>query len=81
MNLKRRFTLWYIRRGYTFGYDYTNLSPDYDCVIIPKAVWECPWWVKPLLIFFSPSIYSHEVWFKNFRLGLREGLKDAGIYD
>lgn len=75
MDLKRRFTLWYIRRGYTFGYDYTPTAPDDDRVIIPKAVWECPWWVKPLLIFFSPSVYANEVWMKHFGESLIKALK------
>ena len=48
MNIKKRFTIWYVRRGYTFG-----------CT---DSVFECPFWVKPLLIFFSPSVYTHIVY-------------------
>ena len=46
MNIKKRFTMWYIRRGYIFN---------------PETGFECPFWVKPLLIFFSPSVYTHIV--------------------
>ena len=48
MNIKKRFTIWYVRRGYTF-----------DCT---DSVFDCPFWVKPLLIFFSPSVYTHIVY-------------------
>lgn len=41
----KRFTLWYIRKGYSFVYTY----------------FDCPWWLRPLLIFFSPDIYFAEV--------------------
>lgn len=43
--IRRRFTLWYISRGYTFDM-YTG--------------WDCPWWVEPLLLLFSPSVYMYE---------------------
>lgn len=43
---RRQFTKWYVKRGYTFTYDLSNF--------------DCPLWVKPLLIFFSPSIYCVE---------------------
>ena len=46
MSIKKRFTKWYVNNGYKFGYDSSSV-----------AVWRCPWWVKPLLIFFSPSVY------------------------
>lgn len=64
-NLKRKFTYWYIKKVYTFEYD-----SDYN------AVWNCPWWVKPLLIFFSPSIYilrkCGDIFCESFRKGLQE---------
>lgn len=50
--IRRAFTKWYVRRGYTYWYSdwpYTN-EPE----------WICPWWVKPLLIFFSPAVYFTE---------------------
>lgn len=59
MNIKKRFTMWYIRRGYIFD---------------PETGFECPFWVKPLLIFFSPSVYTHIVYgnfiYKNLVGGL-----------
>ena len=39
------FTRWYVRRGYTFDYE------DH------KPVWDCPWYIRPMLFFFSPVIY------------------------
>lgn len=45
--LKVKFTKWYIKKGYKFGYDKNR-----------EAYWICPWYVRPLLIFFSPSIYA-----------------------
>ena len=49
--MRKRFTKWYFKRGYRFGY---KVNTD-------VAVWDCPWWVKPLLIFFSPSVYFYEL--------------------
>lgn len=43
--IRKKFTKWYYDRGYRFGY-------HGFC-----AYWECPWYVRPLLIFFSPSCY------------------------
>lgn len=65
MNLRKRFTLWYIRKGYRFGYDGGNVSP--------VAVWYCPWYIKPLLFLFSPSIYFH-IESKSFLDGFLEGV-------
>ena len=47
-NLRKRFTLWYIRRGYTFR------------TVEGEGVWDCPWWVRPMLFLFSPSVYFKE---------------------
>ena len=55
--MRKRFTKWYFKRGYRFGYKVDN----------GVAVWDCPWWVKPLLIFFSPSVYFYELWNNNAR--------------
>ena len=65
MNIKKRFTKWYVKKGYKFGYDSSNV-----------AVWHCPWWVKPLLIFFSPSVYFAEAYGKMIVYGFTEGLKN-----
>ena len=62
MNIKKRFTIWYIQRGYTF-------DPGTD------SVFECPFWVKPLLIFFSPSVYTHIVYGEFIYKNLVEGMK------
>lgn len=64
MSIKRRFTKWYVKRGYKFSYDLSHV-----------AVWNCPWWVKPLLIFFSPAVYFIEAYGKLAVDGFMEGLK------
>ena len=60
--MRKRFTKWYFKRGYRFGYNFgpKNYFSD-DLVDTGVAVWDCPWWVKPLLIFFSPSVYFYEL--------------------
>lgn len=67
--INRKFTYWYIKKGYIFSYTSETLEPH----------WECPWWVRPLLIFFSPSIYFMrkygELFCESFRKGLREATK------
>ena len=44
-DLRGKFTRWYVRRGYTYRAEEG------------EGVWDCPWWVRPLLRFFSPSVY------------------------
>lgn len=84
-DIKRRFTRWYVGKGYRFGYSfsrYEKINSD-DPFEIPcgafKAYWKCPLWVKPLLILFSPSVYYMETagaaFVKAFEEGLKEGLK------
>lgn len=67
-NINRKFTYWYIERGYKFGYHPSG-----------QAYWVCPWWVRPLLIFFSPSIYMYckcgELFCDSFRRGIKEFTK------
>ena len=76
--------MWYIKRGYTFGYDFSDI-PVYHCDAIkipggiPKAIYNCPWWVKPLLIFFSPSVYYMRTYGKLLAEGFAEGLKSVHI--
>lgn len=60
MDIKKRFTIWYIRRGYIFD---------------PETGFECPFWVKPLLIFFSPSVYTHITLGERIYKNLMEGMK------
>lgn len=84
--LRRAFTKWYIKRGYRFGYEFDGRL-DYENEVfkfpvgMPKSVFECPWWVKPLLIFFSPSTYFAEYWGKNiikwFEEGIHMGMNDS----
>ena len=64
--LRRRFTLWYIRRGYGFGYDTSSGKP--------KALFNCPIWVRPLLFLFSPSIYGYHCYGKMLVEGFLEGV-------
>ena len=65
--LKKRFTKWYVNKGYLFGYDFT-VNPT-------ESSFVCPIWVRPFLIFFSPSIYLNETYGKIMRDGFREGTK------
>lgn len=63
--IKKKFTLWYIKKGYTFGYEYSGTEfVYYDNKKVPlgkpAAVFKCPVWVRPFLIFFSPSIYMQK---------------------
>lgn len=80
--IRRAFTIWYIKRGYTFGYDFTGV-PVYDDGFmrtpmgIPRAAWTCPMWVRPLLIFFSPSVYGMETYGKAITEGFERGLRSA----
>lgn len=79
MNIKRQFTKWYVKRGYTFSYDFTDVpvfGDDFMKIpaVIPKAVWHCPWWVKPFLFLFSPSVYTSKDIGKKFVDGFVKGL-------
>ena len=80
MNIKKRFTKWYVKNGYKFGYDFTDV-PVYDDGFmktpagVPKAVWHCPWFVKPFLFLFSPSVYAIYDWEKQISDGFVAGLK------
>lgn len=65
--LKRRFTNWYVRRGYTF-----HTTPDCD------GYWVCPWYVKPLLIFFSPTVYMEKAIGENILVGFQAGIAGWG---
>lgn len=77
--ISARFTRWYIKRGYTFWYDFENCSIYSDGIFntplgTPNAVFNCPWWVKPLLIFFSPSVYTIDKVGKTVIAGILDGL-------
>ena len=82
MNIKKRFTKWYVKKGYTFGYDFSKCETIGGDEIFPPmpltqpvVVWGCPWWVKPFRIFFSPSIYTAETLGKAAMEGFAAGLK------
>lgn len=62
--LRRKFTKWYFRKGYNATYHY----------IIDNYVFDCPWYVKPLLFLFSPSIYDREIG-KEFARGFWKGIE------
>jgi hypothetical protein len=73
------FTRWYVKRGYTFDYEFEAGAAHTDGTFstplrFPKAVWTCPWWVKPLLIFFSPSVYVLDKYTTEFIKYFNEGL-------
>ena len=61
--MKKRFTKWYIEKGYTFDYKFVKTG-EHELGMEPY--FNCPWWVKPLCVFFSPSIYVREVTLKGF---------------
>lgn len=65
--IKKRFTKWYVNKGYLFEYDFT-VNPT-------ESRFVCPIWVRPFLIFFSPSVYLNETYEKIMRDGFREGIK------
>ena len=65
--LKERFTKWYVNKGYLFGYDFTDNPTESSFV--------CPIWVRPFLIFFSPSVYLNETYGKIMRDGFRDGIE------
>lgn len=44
--MRERFTRWYYKQGYTFGVE-NDLKPRF----------KCPWYIRPLLFLFSPSVY------------------------
>lgn len=78
--ISRIFTIWYIKQGYTFGYDFTSTPVYTDGIFktpseLPKTIFGCPFWVKPLLIFFSPSVYCAETIGRALSEGFEIGLR------
>lgn len=59
--MAERFTRWYVKRGWSFDGD----------------GFDCPWYIKPLLFLFSPSIYVHAVMTK-FSEGLYQAITSTG---
>ena len=78
VKLKECFTRWYYRKGYRMYYE----NCDYGDLVASMS-FECPWWIMPLLIFFSPSIYFIEYqkeigrWYEE---GIKQGMKEKGDY-
>lgn len=90
-DLKSRFTKWYVKKGYRFtyaivGFDFSteDLSMKYlESNPNPlKEIFSCPWWVRPLLCFFSPSVYGSQMLYKQIQESLKkgyiEGLNEGG---
>ncbi|WP_347256100.1 hypothetical protein [Anaerostipes sp. PC18] len=73
LNIKRRFTKWYIKRGYSFGYEF-GISEG-----ICNARYYCPFWVKPFLILFSPSVYMKEKFRQGLVSGFIKGISQQGV--
>ena len=69
MNIRKRFTIWYVQQGYTF-----DPRPDKGST---DSVFECPFWVKPLLIFFFFIVFTHIVYGNFIYKNLVKGLINA----
>lgn len=55
-HIRKIFTKWYVKKGYTFGYKVENNMSF-------GTYFDCPIWVRPLLFLFSPSLYTYYVLF------------------
>ena len=81
--MKKRFTKWYVKKGYKFGYEKIETIGDDVFQIpvkMPKAYFICPFYIKPLLLFlFSPSIYTAEAYAKPFIDGFKLGLEKSKL--
>lgn len=75
--LKKRFTIWYIKKGYTFDYVLHRIDFNEPFYQKPIAIFDCPWYVKPLLCFFSPSVYFIEKHGKAIVRWFEKGINDA----
>lgn len=64
MNIKKRFTRWYVRKGYKYQSD--------------EPVYVCPWYIRPFAMWLLlPSVYTWESTLKAFR-DLGDALKSVG---
>lgn len=78
--IRERFTMWYVKKGYKFGYRPCKVYADGILTTpleIPETYFICPWYVKPLLIFFSPSVYMKDAMGKAIVEAFRKGLEEA----
>lgn len=60
--MRARFTRWYVKRGWSFDGD----------------GFDCPWYIRPFLFLFSPSIYVHEL-MKKFVDGIRDAFSSLSV--
>lgn len=81
-DIKSRFTKWYIKKGYRFTYAYAGCDFTTEELSMKflennpnplKGVFSCPWWVRPLLCFFSPSVYGTQMLYKQIQEALKKG--------
>lgn len=77
--IRRRFTKWYIKRGWTSDYHFIyGEEGEYPAHPVDAEIYfTCPWWVRPLLIFFSPSVYQFETTGRALLDGFVEGMKSS----
>lgn len=83
-SIRQKFTEWYVKKGYTFGYDFsgTKVIGEYPFLFpygVPKAYFDCPIWVKPFLFLFSPSVYQVKAIGDVMIKGFLEGLNDPRV--
>ena len=83
IDIKERFTKWYIRKGYRFYYKVNpikSLYTDDDIKFFDsdlEAKFLCPWYIRPLLIFFSPSVYMYEEYGKQIAKSFMKGMEEV----
>lgn len=83
IDVKERFTKWYIRNGYRFYYRFDPAKTLYTNDVfkftdsVPEARFLCPWYIRPLLIFFSPSVYMYEEYGKQIAKSFMKGMEEA----
>ena len=77
--IRKAFTKWYIKRGWTSGYHfiYDEESEHPTHPVDAEIYFTCPWWARPLLIFFSPSVYTFETTGRALLDGFMEGMKSS----
>ena len=57
MDLRTRFTKWYVRKGYRMEWKTCGFGDG-----VSEMIFRCPIWVRPLVeFFFSPCVYYREI--------------------